>query len=139
MTAAAAPPGAPAPPLLLLLGHLTQRLLAARGGRGPVRLAGVELERERIHLLFAVEGLTRLLDGPHRVTLTLRDTAPERSVFRVSGPDDRPAGRLLGLGARWLPRRALNRVLAAWLGPALRVEGDDLIVFHAALLRTLGV
>jgi len=128
--------GGPAP-LLALLERLARAALAAGAHAGPVHLAGVEPAPDGATLLLGLRGLGGLLNTTVRVRLTIQEVGAQRTRCAVSLPNAGGLGRLLGSGLNRLPRPLLAQALARVAGDAVTLEGDSLVVDHAALLARL--
>ena len=121
-------------PLLALL--LNTALRVGEDDR-RLRLAAVRLQPQIVELELELRGVAGPLDGSYRLQLQLRETSPQRTVCEPSWQQAGGLGKLVGLGARLLPRTLLNEALQRRLGGWLQVEGEQIVIDHAGLMAAL--
>lgn len=126
-----------APTLLPLLETLANAWLRGREQAGPLRLAAVRLRPEGVELRVAVRQAPAFLAGTYPVWVRVEETTPERTWCRLELPRTPGLSRLLHEALRRLPGQPLNDMLQRLLGEGVRLEGERVVLEHAALAERL--
>lgn len=132
----------PAPPpaaqtMLPLLESLINVAVRERAGAGRFRVEAVRLEPSRITIQLGLHHMTQLMDGGYSLELELRETNAAETRCRPNWV--RPGGlaKLVGLGARLVPRGLLNEALQRLFGGWMRVEDEDVVLLHGEMIAAL--
>ena len=127
----------PSQTLLILLESLANRVLQTGSAGKKFRLAAIHLTGESITLALELSGMAGPLNGRYQLALSPRESTPETTRCDFTLGSDGILGKLVKHGEKLIPRPLLNEALLHFFGEGLRIEGDQVMIDHAALVRTL--
>ena len=129
------PPGEGLPGLLQRLLDLH---LDAKAQGGPVTITGISLLDDGLllHLRVSGSGALSILKGQVNLRLNILHTSPDTTRLGYALQGGAP-GKLMQFALRKLPPGWINQLLHPLVGDALRLEGEHLLLSHAALLNKL--
>lgn len=122
---------------LPLLAQLLNTALRGQQDGKRMRLEAVRLLPRSIELELGLRGVAGPLDGSYLLQLEVKESTPQRTVCEPSWQQAGGLGKLVGLGARLLPRGLLNQALERMLGGWLQVQGEQIVIDHAGLMAAL--
>ena len=126
----------PVPPLLALIRNVTVALAAsAQASAKSVQVQDLEPGPDGVTLAVEARGINFLVDGSYRVEVAVLRTSKESTLCDVRIAEGRVVGRLLNWGRKLIPDALLNGLLKGKAGGALRMEGDRIVIDHAALVK----
>ena len=121
--------------LLPLLASLLNMVLAEQKKGGRIGLKNVRLEPTRIILDLELARVTSFMDGIYPLELHLEECHPDRTVCSLNWGSQKGITKLVGLGAKLIPRSMINEALNRYFGEGIRVEGDFVYFEHRPLLK----
>lgn len=122
---------------LPLLAQLLNTALRGQQDGKRMRLEAVRLLPRSIELELGLRGVAGPLDGSYLLQLEVKESTPQHTVCEPSWQQAGGLGKLVGLGARLLPRGLLNQALERMLGGWLQVQGEQIVIDHAGLMAAL--
>lgn len=122
---------------LPLLAQLLNTALRGQQDGKRMRLEAVRLLPRSIELELGLRGVAGPLDGSYLLQLEVKESTPQHTVCEPSWRQAGGLGKLVGLGARLLPRGLLNQALERMLGGWLQVQGEQIVIDHAGLMAAL--
>lgn len=122
--------------MLILLERVLACYLPAPDGHA-VRVDSVRLEADTVELRLHAPEAARWLSGSLPVRIRVAETAETHSILSLELPLLPALGRLVGAGLRTAVGRRLGELLTRRLGEGVQVEGDRIVLHHAALARRL--
>lgn len=122
---------------LPLLAQLLNTALRGQQDGKRMRLEAVRLLPQSIELELGLRGVAGPLDGSYLLQLEVKESTPQHTVCEPSWQQAGGLGKLVGLGARLLPRGLLNQALERMLGGWLQVQGEQIVIDHAGLMAAL--
>ncbi len=94
----------------------------------------MRLKPETVVLELELAHLANLVDGAYPLELRIRETSPAETLCEPNWARPTGLSRLLGAGARLMPRPLLNEALQRLLGDWIRVEGEHVVIDHGRLI-----
>ncbi len=136
------PANPPAPPpaaqtMLPLLENLLCVALRARSGAGRLRVEAVRLEPSRITIELGLRNMTQLMDGGYGLELHILETGAAETRCRPNWIQPGGLAKLVGLGAKLLPRALLNEALQRLFGGWMHVEEEVVVLHHREMIAAL--
>lgn len=122
---------------LPFLENLITLAVRERSGDGRFRVEEVRLSPSTILIRLGMRNMTKLLDGSYGLELHILETGPARTRFEARWEEPGGLARLVGLGAKLLPRGLLNEALQRLFGGWIRVEGEHVVLHHAEMIASL--
>ena len=123
--------------MLPLLAQVLNIALREQEEHQRLRLESVRLLPQTVELELGLHGVTAPLNGSYLLQLHVRESTPLHTVCEPAWRQAGGLGKLVGLGARLLPRAMLNEALQRLLGGWLRVDGERIVIDHAGLMTAL--
>ena len=123
--------------LLPLLENLINTPLAAAREKMGFRLERIALQSTSVILELSFGNALPAFLGSHRIELRVVESCLEKTVCTVHWGDQPSLGRLISLGVKIIPPHMLHRALNHLFGEGVSVEGEQVIIHHLPLMRTL--
>jgi hypothetical protein len=122
---------------LPLLESLINVAVPEKGSGTRFRLERVRLTPSAVVLDLGVRNLTRFVDGTYALELVVRETRAAETRFHPRWSQPEGLARLVSFGARLAPRGLLNEALQHLFGEWMRVEGEEVVLDHQAMIAAL--
>ena len=125
------------PPILVLIEQLANIWLSAGPIGGDITVARVRVQGGALELEIAVTGKGELINGKYPVRLVVESTSLEKTQLKIDLPAAKGLGKLMNMGLKAISGKLVNDWLERTLQGAVTLEGENLVVHHAAMLARL--